>query len=221
MLDSLQLGRAQRNLLKNSAETYQHQLDHRTACYLADRGIGREAAHGARLGSVCDPLPGDERFAGRLSIPYLSPAGVVGIKYRCTSSHDCKAESCQKYDQPDGQKPRLYGVNDLHRTEPYIVITEGELDALVCSAVVGVPAVGTPGTTWLDHYARVFVDYPTVLVSADNDLKADGTNPGLKHARKVARALLGARVVEPPAGLDLSEWCLADGPDVVRKAMLG
>jgi len=37
------------------------------------------------LGVVVDPLPGHEQFLGRVAIPYVTPSGVVDIRFRaCT-----------------------------------------------------------------------------------------------------------------------------------------
>ena len=45
-----------------------------------------EAARLARLGVVVEPEVGHEQFAGRLSIPYITKSGVVGL--RCETPGD-------------------------------------------------------------------------------------------------------------------------------------
>ena len=50
--------------------------------YLRDHAIDQAIAIKYELGFVAEPLPGDERFQGMLSIPYLTPAGVQAIKFR-------------------------------------------------------------------------------------------------------------------------------------------
>lgn len=85
--------------------------------------------------------------------------------------------------------------------------------------VVGVPAVGTWGTNWFDHYPRMFADFDRVLVIADNDVKEDGSNPGVKHAKKIAATIHHSEIVLPPAGLDASEWVLSVGVEKVREAL--
>jgi hypothetical protein len=49
--------------------------------------------------SVVDPIAGHELGEGMLSIPYITPAGVVGIKFRRLD------EGTPKYLWPTGQKP--------------------------------------------------------------------------------------------------------------------
>ena len=50
--------------------------------YLGGRGL-LDAAPQFLLGYVAEPEPGhDHRFSGMLSIPYITPAGVVGFKFR-------------------------------------------------------------------------------------------------------------------------------------------
>ncbi|HET6917257.1 MAG TPA: toprim domain-containing protein [Acidimicrobiales bacterium] len=157
-----------------------------------------------------------------LSVPYVTPAGVVAIKFRCIAEGcDCKATHGGKYDGPSGQKARLYNVAAVHEKGDTIAICEGEFDALVMHHVVGIPAVGTPGTQWLDHWPRVFSDYDRVLVIADHDVHANGDSPGIKHAKKVVASLHGAQMILPPEGCDTSEWVARDGAENVRRAVLG
>jgi phage/plasmid primase-like uncharacterized protein len=160
-------------------------------------------------------MPEHERFKGMMSIPYLSPAGVLALKFR-----QLDPERSPKYDSPGGQHARLYNVAALHTPGSTVAICEGELDALVMTTVVGIPAVGIPGAShWQDHWSRCFADYGTVLVIADNDEKEDGSNPGVKHANRVVKALgSAARCILPPNGMDLGEWVTTHGPDDVRNA---
>lgn len=224
MLDSLALSASQRNALAEAAHRYHNTVED-VAPYLAGRGLTKAHADSFLLGAVSDPMPGHERFRGMVSIPYLTPAGVVGFKFRCPAvDHSCKAESHPKYDSPAGQQSRLYNVGALHGDSNVIAIVEGELKALICTAVVGVPAVGTPGTQWTKehpHFARVFADFEHVVVVADHDLNEDGRTDqgrGVGHAKKVA-ASLGGRVVMPPPGLDLDEWVAKEGAEAVREGM--
>ena len=185
------------------------------ADFLASRGLSREQATGARLGKVCEPYSADhQRFVGMLSIPYVTPAGVIALKFR-----QLDPERTPKYDAPSGQHVRLYNVAALHSTGDTVAICEGELDALVMTHVVGVPAVGVPGASnWQDHWERCFADFDRVLVVADHDAKADGSDPGVRHAKKVVKAVRGGQLVLPPAGHDLTEWVQAEGVEVVRDA---
>lgn len=221
MLDSLTLSASQRATLQAATADFEMNL-YRAQDFLVARGVADESlARSFRLGVVSDEYPGFERFAGMMSIPFLTPAGVVAIKFRCIS---CWPEPCEdhpKYNAPEGQQVRLYNVPALHSDGDVVAICEGELDALVMTELVGIPAVGVPGVSqWKAHpwWARAFADYPDVIIVADNDIKESGKNPGLDAARKIAKDIPGSRVVIPPPGLDLNDFYLTVGREAVREA---
>lgn len=214
MLDGLIVSSLQRRTLEQATATFEQNL-YDAKDFLSARGISEAVARGHRLGATSDSPPvGYERFANMMSLPYLTPTGVVAIKFRALDP-----ERKPKYDAPSGQQVRLYNVAALHTPGDVVAVCEGELDALVMSEIVGIPAVGVPGASnWQDHWVRCFADYETVLVIADNDQKEDGSNPGLKHAEKVVKKIPGARLVKPPAGADLNDWVLDNGVEAVRNA---
>ena len=219
-LDSLILSPSQRASLEEATARYETAIDQRAVSYLTGRGLDQAASLGSRLGLCSDPLPGHERFEGMLSIPYLTPAGVVAIKFRCiTDDCDCRASHGGKYDGPAGQKARLYGVESLQDGGDTICIVEGEFSRITMNYMVGVPTVASPGTQWLEHWPRVFADYERILVVADHDVHPNGDSPGIKHAKKVVASLHGAHIVLPPPGLDPDEWVAQDGVEAVRKAL--
>ena len=219
MLDSLLPAAAQLNSLAKATDRYSENVE-ALASFLAGRGIGKEAAYEQRLGHVSDPMPGHEKVAGFMSIPYITQGGTVAMKFRCIADHNCKEEGCQRYDQPAGQKVHLFNAGILATTKSDVVaVCEGELDAILCTHELGIPAVGTAAGTWLDHYPRCFADFEEVIVIADHDVKPDGSSPGLKHATKVQGTVSRSRVVKPPAGCDLGEWFLSAGREAVLKGM--
>lgn len=213
MLDTLLLSPSLKASLLEATHRYAQNVDD-LASYLEPRAVSHRAATSRLLGSVSDPIPGHEKFAGMMSIPYLTQGGVVAMKFRRIDGSDGV-----KYDSPSGQKARLYGVNDLLVGGDTVAIVEGELAAVVMSDAVGVPTVGTPGTTWMDHWSRCFADFDRVLVIADHDVKDDGSSPGVKHAKSVVSKVSGAELVLPPAGLDPDEWIVRDGVDAVRERL--
>lgn len=221
MLDSLSLSSSQRQTLEEVTAASEPHL-YLAQKFLSARGIESEGvARLYRLGVCPDGVTGFERFRGMLSIPFLSPAGVLAIKFRCLACWPGKCEDHPKYNAPEGQQVRLYNVAALHSDGDVVAICEGELDAMVMTELVGTPAAGVPGATqWKGHpwWARAFADYERVLVVADNDQKEDGSNPGLKAAKTIAATIPGSRVVTPPAGLDVTEWVQRDGVEAVRNA---
>lgn len=208
------LSASQKSLLDEATRRYESNVL-AAASYLEARGVAPEEATSYRLGVVSDPVVGHERFIGMLAIPYATGAGTVAMKFRCIKDHDCKAEQCQRYDAPAGQKTRLYNAQALATGGDIAAVVEGEFKAICCSSKLGIPAVGTNAGTWLDHWSRCFGDFDRVLVIADNDVHEDGSNPGRKHAEKVVKAVPGAELVLPPPGVQLDDWVLQEGAESV------
>jgi DNA primase len=202
------LNAEQRASLTASAEKYYNSLTPQAASYLAGRGITKEVAALFQLGSVVEPDAGHEHAVGRLSIPYLTPAGVVGIKFRSIDG------STPKYLWPTGQKIGLFNVLDLHKYSDTIAICEGEIDTVVASGLVGIPAVGVAGVSqWKPWFPKLFESYSRILIFADNDVKEDGRNPGQELAKRIKEDLDKATVVQLPANLDVNDVYLAHGSD--------
>lgn len=218
-MDSLLPASAQLNSLAKATEAYAKNVE-ALASFLVARGIGKEAAFGQRLGLVSDPIQGHEKVRGFMSIPYLTPAGALAMKFRCIEDHNCKVVGCQRYDQPAGQKVHLFNAGLMATTKADVVaVCEGELDAILCTHELGIPAVGTAAGTWLEHYPRCFADFEEVIIIADHDVKPDGSSPGIKHARKVQGTVARSRIVTPPSGMDLGEWYLSEGREAVLKGI--
>lgn len=218
-LDSLLPSSSQLVSLGKATTRYEENVE-ALASFLASRGISKEAAYDQRLGLVSDPSPGHERFVGWMSIPYETLGGTVGMKFRCIADHDCKGVGCQRYDQPAGQKVHLFNAGVLATTKADVVaVCEGELDAILCTHQLGIPAVGTFAGMWQEHYPRCFADFEEVIIIADHDVKPDGSSPGRKHATKVQATIPGARVVLPPAGMDLGDWFIKEGREAVLKGI--
>ena len=187
----MKLTPSQRSLLERRTAAYQASLG-LARDYLEGRGFSEGTARSSRLGVVADPLPGDERYLGRLSIPYLTRSGVVSIRFRSLE------EGVQaKYLGDPGVESRLYNVEGLFHPEPFVAVAEGELDALTLSQL-GIPAVGVPGATnWKPHYSRIFEDYQRVYVFADGD------SAGRKFGERVAESVDGVTVIDMPDGMDV------------------
>lgn len=180
--------------------------------YLAGRGLSERTAASFQLGYVENPIEGHERFSGRLAIPYLTPAGVVGMRFRKLVLLE---DDDEKYSQEKAVRTGLYNVLDLHKSEPWIAVCEGELDTMVMSALVGVPAVGIPG---VDHWstngstwARLLQDYDTVFVCVDPD------KAGRKIQGDIARRVENPVVIELPA--DVNDTVIKHGAPWVLEKM--
>lgn len=167
--------------------------------YLTDHAIGEFwIAERYALGFVAEPLPGDEKFTGMMSIPYLHGSKVRALKFRKLSNGDGP-----KYGQHHGQKPRMYNANAFYAADNVIGICEGEIDAIVATERLGIPTMGIPGSdVWSkmsEVWSPVFKDFRTVFVFADGD------DAGRRFAGDVAESLgWRARLVYCEPGQDVS-----------------
>jgi hypothetical protein len=204
--------------LEEACRKYAEQLGPDATAWLEKRGIPQDVATARLLGSVTDPIMGHELFKGRLSIPYMTRAGLVWVQFRCQEHENCDEAGCSKYLPVEGTESRLYNVAAFQEDSSFIAITEGALDAVVLHYLCGIPAVGVPGVShWKEHFPRCFTGYERVLIYADNDLKANGKNPGLEMARRIKKDLRQAEIVMLPPGMDVTDTYLAEGEDGLRK----
>lgn len=207
------LSRSSRKSLEAAVAAYQRDVS-LAERYLKARGIDQEWAENFRLGVVADPLPGHERFVGRLAIPSLCYDGhPVSLRFRCLEDHDCREAGHPKYLGMGGVDTRLFNPRALHAEGDVIGIAEGEIDAISLN-IAGIPAVGVTGAmSWKEHHPRCFAGYPTVLVFADSDPAGDD------FATNVSRSIVqGARVVRMKHGFkDVNDLLVAEGPDAIRE----
>lgn len=202
--------------LTETANRYHAALDREVASYLQERGITKEAAATFLLGRVDDPAPGHEHAAGCLSIPYRTPTGVVGIKFRRIDG------STPKYIWPTGQKVGMFNVVDLHTENKVLAVCEGELDTLVMSAMVGIPAVGVAGVSqWKPHFPIMLEGKDRVVIFADNDVKEDGRNPGMELAKRIKEDVDRAVVINLPDNKDVNQVFLELGKDWLYERAMG
>jgi len=204
---------SQKKRLGLLTDKYHEALSKETLSYLESRGIGQDAVTGFRLGEVRDPDPMHEQFVGRLSIPFITPTGVVAMRFRCLEDHDCKDEFHGKYEGVAGAESRLYNVSALHSAMGAVGICEGELDATVAS-ISGMASVGVPGaSSFKRHWYRLFDDFETVYVFGDGD------TAGRKFASELSGNLRGARALPMPAGHDVSSYVQEFGAEAFQKLL--
>jgi len=195
-----------RRSLEEATQTYHAQVGH-VAEYLQGRGILPEAAYTHLLGYVAVPMIGHEQYVGRLAIPYITPTGVVDLRFRAIRPDDSP-----KYMSRSGAEQHIYNVPAFQIDSDVIAVCEGEMDTIITHSMCGIPAVGMPGAaSWKSWYARAFADYRKVIVLADGD------QAGREMGKKIMQAIDVAMVVSMPDGLDVNEVFLAEGPDGIRK----
>lgn len=168
--------------------------------YLASRGITLADASTAHLGLVVEPLPGHEQFVGRLAIPYITPTGVVDIRFRSINGEE------PKYMGMSGSETRLYNVRAISQATDFIAVCEGEIDAITLSYSCRIPAVGVPGANaWKRHYGRLLADFETIYVFADGD------QPGSDFAKSLSKEFNSVIIMQMPEGEDVNSMFLRNG----------
>jgi DNA primase len=215
----------QRKFFEQAVSQYQSDLrtDIAGQAYLTSRGVSAAAAATFRLGVLRNPLLGHERYQGRLCIPYITPAGVVTMTFRCIQRHinvtsgaveSCGDHSHGKYLAPEGIDRTLYNVTDLKKVSQHILLVEGEMDALTWS-MCGWPTVGIPGVeNWKEHFSKCIDDYAEILAICDGD--DAGYRLGTFLAREVR-----ARVIRLPRGEDGNSLYVKGGRDALAGVLAG
>jgi DNA primase len=159
-----------------------------------------------RLGFVTEPEIGHEPYQGKLAIPYLTPSGVIDIRFRSLNS-----DGGPKYLSRPGASTHIFNINALNQDSDFLAICEGELDTVVATQA-GFTAVGLPGANnWKSFYTRVLADWNKVV------LLCDGDNAGREMAKHLSRELDNVFPVFMPEGLDVNDVYLAEGAEGLRK----
>jgi DNA primase len=211
------LSQGQEKLLQEAAHRYAEAISDEALAYLAGRGISEETAARYRLGTITDPIEGHQGYEGWISIPYFTALDMcVGFKFRRLD------DGKPKYGSPIGQKTHLFNVTATMSPTKNIVICEGEFDAIIMDAAVGVPAVGIPGVAaWKPFYPKLFNGFDTVYIVGDNDIKEDGSNPGAEFSRRVAGEVTNSQIVQLPPGMDITDFYLANGKEATANLVGG
>ena len=223
--------------LTDSTAKYQEQLlspaGERHYEYLnVERGLNHETILHFRLGAVLDASASHEQAAGMVSIPYLTPAGTVQIRFRKAPW----AERGPKYWQTSGSQIRMFNTNILLDPERFIYVTEGEMDTIAATQA-GLPAVGISGINgWRDHFYAMLKGFDRVIFLADHDSASDSAegkpkpddwpegkewnpikNAGLDFANKHADQIEGGAVIQMPEGFDVNSYLIEHGPEALRR----
>lgn len=199
------LSKSQRELLAKATENYERNLGEALP-YLQSRGITEETARMFRLGFVKNPETGHELYQGKLSIPYLTPAGVIDIRFRSLSN-----DSGPKYLSRPGASTHIYNIGALSRDNGMLVVCEGEIDTIIATQV-GFIAVGLPGANnWKQFYSRVLDGWDKIM------LFCDGDNAGREMAKTISRELDNVFPVFMPDNQDVNDVFLAEGAEGLRK----
>lgn len=201
----MRLSKSQKELLEKATESYAQNLQE-IVPYLQSRGITEKTATMFRLGFVREPEMGHEPYVGKLAIPYLTPTGVIDIRFRSLNS-----DGGPKYMSRPGATTHIFNINALGDDSDVLAICEGELDTVVATQA-GFSAVGLPGANnWKSFYNRVLADWAKVI------LLCDGDNAGREMAKHLSRELDNVFPVFMPEGQDVNDIYLAEGAEGLRK----
>jgi len=201
----MRLSKSQKELLEKATESYAQNLQE-IVPYLQSRGITEQTATMFRLGFVREPEMGHEPYVGKLAIPYLTPTGVIDIRFRSLNS-----DGGPKYMSRPGATTHIYNITALSNDSDVLAICEGELDTVVATQA-GFSAVGLPGANnWKSFYNRVLADWSKVI------LLCDGDNAGREMAKHLSRELDNVFPVFMPEGQDVNDVYLTEGAEGLRK----
>ena len=199
----MRLSNSQRTFLLQAAEVYRADI-HQATQYLATRGLSVEEVAPFHLGVVARPLPGHEGYTGRLAIPYITPSGVVDIRFRTIQDAD------PKYMGMPGAKTTMFNAQAVLTAGSYICVTEGEIDCITLCAKTNHPAIGIPGANnWKSYYSKILDDFETVIILADGD------SAGLEFGKKITRELGNVNIVQMPEGHDVNSIIIQEGVEFI------
>ena len=120
----MRLSSSQRQFLLQATQRYASKIE-LAKDYLANRSLSVEEASIFHLGVVEEPLPGHEPYKGRLAIPYITPSGVVDIRFRAMATEE------PKYLGLIGSKTTMFNTQACFVADKYICVTEGEFDCII------------------------------------------------------------------------------------------
>lgn len=161
-----------------------------------DRALSLDIIKQFQLGLVLEPVASNETVRGWFSIPYLSPTGVLSMRFR----RPPESEAPMKYWSPKGTKTRVYHTNALLNPGHWLAICEGEFDTMAATQA-GIPAIGIPGVqSWAGYMRHMLSGFSRIIVLADNDDKGQGAAFG----EMIAEQLEETKIVLAPAGHDVN-----------------
>ena len=199
----MRLSNSQRQFLLQATQRYAGTIELAKE-YLSSRHLSVEEASIFHLGVVADPLPGHEPYKDRLAIPYITPSGVVDIRFRAMHNED------PKYMGLVGAKTTMFNTKACFVADKYICVTEGEFDCIMMGVKTQHPTIGIPGANnWKPHYAKILDDFEIVIVLADGDAA------GLEFGKKISRELGNVNIISMPEGEDVNSMMVKRGSDWV------
>lgn len=204
----------EKSLLGGAAESYHQQLLSPDARPLLDylmesRALSMETVVKFKLGAVLNPVASNEPVRGFISIPYLSPTGVLSMRFRRPPD----SEAPMKYWSPRGTATRVFNTNALLNPGHWLAVCEGEF-CTIAATQCGIPAIGIAGVqAWQPYCKNMLNGFSRILVLADNDDKGQGA----EFAEKIADQLEEVKIILAPKGHDVNSTLVELGIAGVRQ----
>lgn len=200
----MRLSNSHRQFLLQATHQYASQI-HLATEYLRTRNLSVAEVQRFHLGVVKDALPGHEQYLNRLAIPYVTPSGIVDIRFRALDNSE------PKYMGMPGAKTSMFNAQTVLTASDYICVTEGEIDCITVSTKTNHPAVGIPGANnWKPFYSKILDDFDTVIVLADGD------SAGMDFGKKISRELSNVNIVQMPEGHDVNSIVMLEGVEFIN-----
>ena len=165
---------------------------------MSERALSLDIIKQFQLGVVLgqDVSPSNESVRGFISVPYLSPTGVLSMRFRRPPD----SEAPMKYWSPKGTRTRVFNTSALLNPGHWLAICEGEFDTIAATQA-GIPAIGIPGVQqWAPYMRSMLSGFSRILVLADNDDKGQGNAFG----EMIAEQLEEVKVILAPKDHDVN-----------------
>ena len=187
--------------------------------WFAGRGISKDTLLKLRVTEEVEYIPQQKAKKRCVAFNYYLEDELINTKFR-TRNKDFK--------QVSGAKLIPYNINSIapeaykEGEDKYVIITEGEMDALTyveCgfNHVVSVPSGATCNLEWLDDFIDSHFDpLDTFFISTDNDQK------GVAERQELIRRLGRDRcciIDYPKPCKDINEVLMQFGKDAVKKCV--
>jgi DNA primase len=191
----------EKSLLGTTAAEYHKQLLSKAGqshldFLMNDRSLSLDIIKQFQVGLVLEPAASNETVRGWTSIPYLSPTGVLSMRFRRPPESDAP----MKYWSPKGTRTRCYNTSALLNPGHWIAVCEGEFDTIAATQA-NIPAIGIPGVqSWAPYMRNMLSGFSRVLVLADND----DSGQGLAFGEMIAEQLDEVKIVLSPKGHDVN-----------------
>lgn len=201
-------------------------VSHQARAYLKHRGLNVDGPAGAllratKIGVIDETvsLPDNLKrrtYEGRLVFPYLEADGRVHF-FNARAAGD--VEPSDRFRKPAGATQTLsYLQGDLNTGSGYVILTEGEIDALSIRAALGMDApvlAGGGGEVKHQHLEKLTGKIDQVLVLYDSDERGEAF---ARNAEKALEALdlASRRLTLPGNSKDANDALREHGTDTLR-----